>query len=71
MVAFECAGFGERELRHDRGRTGLGGQAAPGAFAAEALGKMGTGDSMKILRKRYEIETHPLVISKIESIVLY
>ncbi len=41
------------------------------AFAAEALGKIGTGDSMKLLRKRYEIETHPLVISKIESIVLY
>jgi HEAT repeat protein len=40
------------------------------AFAAEALGKIGTSDAMKILRKRYEIENHPLVISKIESIVL-
>ncbi len=41
------------------------------AFAAEALGKIGGGDSMKILRKRYEVENHPLVISKIESIVLH
>ncbi len=40
------------------------------AFAAEALGKIGSDDAMKILHKRYEIETHPLVISKIESIVL-
>jgi HEAT repeat protein len=40
------------------------------AFAAEALGKISSGDAMKILRKRYEIENHPLVISKIESIVL-
>jgi HEAT repeat protein len=40
------------------------------AFAAEALGKIGSGDALKILHRRYEIETHPLVISKIESIVL-
>jgi HEAT repeat protein len=40
------------------------------AFAAEALGKIASGDAMKVLRKRYEIEDHPLVISKIESIVL-
>jgi HEAT repeat protein len=39
-------------------------------FAVEALGKIGNSDAMKILRKRYEIEAHPLVISKIESIVL-
>jgi HEAT repeat protein len=41
------------------------------AFAAEALGKIGNSDAIKILHKRYEIETHPLVISKIEAVVLY
>jgi len=40
------------------------------AFAAEALGKIDSKDAMKILHKRYEIEDHPLVISKIESITL-
>jgi HEAT repeat protein len=40
------------------------------AYAAEALGKIGGGDAIKALRKRYEIETHPLVISKIEAVSL-
>ena len=40
------------------------------AYAAEALGKIGGGDAFKTLRKRYEIETHPLVISKIEAVEL-
>jgi HEAT repeat protein len=40
------------------------------AYAAEALGKIGGGDALKALRKRYEIETHPLVISKIEAVAL-
>ncbi len=40
------------------------------AFAAEALGRLGTEESLKALQDRYEIETHPLVISKIEAVVL-
>jgi HEAT repeat protein len=40
------------------------------ALAAEALGKIGTKPAFDALRKRYEIETHPLVISKIEAVVL-
>jgi HEAT repeat protein len=40
------------------------------AFAAEALGKIDSEDARKALRDRYEIETHPLVISKIEAVVL-
>ena len=40
------------------------------AFAAEALGKLGNEASLKALQDRYEIETHPLVISKIEAVVL-
>jgi HEAT repeat protein len=40
------------------------------AFAAEALGKLGSEAAMKALQDRYEIETHPLVISKIEAVVL-
>lgn len=40
------------------------------AYSAEALGKIGGGDALKALRKRYEIETHPLVISKIEAVDL-
>jgi HEAT repeat protein len=40
------------------------------ALAAEALGKIGTKPAYDVLHKRYEIETHPLVISKIEAVVL-
>jgi HEAT repeat protein len=40
------------------------------AFAAESLGKIGTSKAMDILHKRYDIETHPLVIAKIEAVVL-
>jgi HEAT repeat protein len=40
------------------------------AFAVEALGKIGTPEAMDVVHKRYDIETHPLVISKIEAIVL-
>lgn len=40
------------------------------ALAAEALGKIGTKPAFDALHKRYEIETHPLVISKIEAVVL-
>ena len=40
------------------------------AFAAESLGKIGSQKAMDILHKRYEIETHPLVIAKIEAVVL-
>ncbi len=40
------------------------------AFAAEALGKIGTEDALKLLHKRYDVETHPLVVPKIESVVL-
>jgi len=40
------------------------------AFAAKALGKLGSEAAMKALQDRYEIETHPLVISKIEAVVL-
>jgi len=40
------------------------------SFAIEALGKIGTPEAMNIIRKRYDIELHPLVIAKIESIVL-
>jgi HEAT repeat protein len=40
------------------------------AFAAESLGKIGTPEAINAVRKRYEIETHPFVISKIEALVL-
>jgi HEAT repeat protein len=40
------------------------------AFAAEALGKLGSEAALKALQERYEVETHPLVLSKIEAVVL-
>jgi len=40
------------------------------AFAAEALGKIGSSDAKKIIHRCYEIETNLFVISKIESVVL-
>jgi len=40
------------------------------AFAADALGRIGSKNALETLRKRYEIETHPLVISKIEAVEL-
>jgi HEAT repeat protein len=40
------------------------------AFAAEALGKIGTQGALDALHKRYDIETHPLVIYEIEAVVL-
>jgi HEAT repeat protein len=40
------------------------------AFAVEALGKLGTEDAIQALHRRYEVETHPFVISKIEAVVL-
>lgn len=40
------------------------------AFAAEALGKIGSSDAIKTLHRRYEVETNLFVISKIESVVL-
>jgi HEAT repeat protein len=40
------------------------------AFAAEALGRLGSEAAVAALNQRYETETHPLVISKIESVVL-
>jgi HEAT repeat protein len=40
------------------------------AFAAEALGKIGSEAALRALHQRYEVEKHPLVISKIEAVVL-